>query len=188
MPSFVFPPSEVFTTRLLPDTHVLVAQYEMCQDSAELSTFIAGFDYYLAQNRVDKLVIDLRRNGGGASRVLRPFIDAVARSSLNAKGRLFVAIGRQTFSSAIINAIELRQETKAQLVGEPTGGSPNSYGQTISLPLPYFGLSLRYTTRFFALGPPSATTVTPDVVAPTTSQDLLDGVDPVLTAISSEGA
>jgi hypothetical protein len=187
LPDFVRSADTVFTSTLLPDGHTVLVQYEKCSPSPDLDTFTAHLDDYLAQNHVDRMIIDLRRNTGGDSRVLEPFIQAVARSALNAPGRLYVAIGRQTFSSAVLNAIELRQKTAAQLIGEPTGGSPNSYGEIRLLSFGHHGLSASYTISYFSVGAPGATTLSPDIDVPTTSADLLHGVDRVVAALEQQG-
>ncbi len=187
LPSFVLPADTVFTSSLLPDGHTVLVEYERCTPSPELDTFTAHLTAYLAQHHVDRMVIDLRRNMGGDSSVLEPFIQAVARSPLNAPGRLYVAIGRQTFSSALLNAIELRQTTAAQLIGEPTGGSPNSYGEVRQLSFGHHGLSVSYTISYFSDGAPGATTLSPGIDVPTTSADLLHGVDKVLAELEQQG-
>src|SRR5689334_22120299 len=59
---------------------------------------VAGLD------GVERLVIDLRLNGGGDSRVIAPLLAAIqARPAL----RVFALIGRHTFSSGLMNAIQL---------------------------------------------------------------------------------
>jgi hypothetical protein len=46
------------------------------------------------------------------------------RPAINAKGHLFVIVGRRTFSAK--NAVDFRKDTNAILVGEPIGERPNS--------------------------------------------------------------
>jgi C-terminal processing protease CtpA/Prc len=129
-----------------------------------------------------RLVLDVRSNGGGNESVLTPFIEAIkARPSLNTKGRLFVIIGRGTYSSALQNTITLSLDTNAILVGEPTGGKPNHYGEVRQFRLPNVGLRVQYSTRYWLNYPGSdPLTLKPDVPAPVTVADLLAGRDPSL--------
>ncbi len=61
---------------------------------------------------------------------------------------LFVLIGAGTCSSGLRAARDFNNRTNAILVGSPTGGKPNSFGEQQSAALPYSGLVLHYwTTR-----------------------------------------
>jgi len=130
------------------------------------------------------VVLDLRYNGGGSSSVLNPFFDAIrARPALNARGHLYTLIGRGTFSSAMMNAIHMKTDTNSILLGEPTGGRPNGYGEVRSFTLPNSGLTIQYSTRFFRNwneGDPES--FPPDVEVIITMDDLLAGRDTVLEA------
>ena len=49
------------------------------------------------------------------------------RPAINQRGKVFVLVGRQTFSAAMVNAIDFRKQTNALLIGAPrseggTGG------------------------------------------------------------------
>lgn len=77
---------------------------------------------------VRRLVIDLRRNGGGNNFHGEALRKRIGRSRLNHPGGLYVLIGPRTFSAAQNLANRLERETFAIFVGEPTGGAPNHYG------------------------------------------------------------
>ncbi len=62
------------------------------------------------------------------------------RGGIDQRGKIFVVIGRRTFSSGLLNAHDLAARTRAILIGEPTGGKPNSYGEVESFTLPRSGL------------------------------------------------
>ena len=50
--------------------------------------------------KVKRVIVDLRLNGGGEQPDVRQLLGALTDSSVNRKGRLFVLIGRATFSAA----------------------------------------------------------------------------------------
>jgi hypothetical protein len=82
-----------------------------------------------------------------------------------------------------MNAIELRSGTKSILLGEPTGGMPNHYGEVRSFQLPNSGLRVQYFTRYFTNLPGSnAPSLAPDLSYPITWADLLAGADPAVEA------
>lgn len=47
---------------------------------------------------------------------------------INQPGKLFVIIGRSTFSAAMFLVGDLEEHTRAIFIGEPTGGKPNHFG------------------------------------------------------------
>ncbi|MDX1994532.1 MAG: hypothetical protein SF029_19275 [bacterium] len=170
----------------LEDSQTIYFQYNQCSDdpAQPFANFNAEMFAFIDANPVQRVVIDLRYNGGGNSSVLRPFIRAIReRSALNQPGGLYVLIGERTFSSAMMNAIELDDDTSAMLLGEPTGGRPNAYGETRTFTLPNSGLEIQYSTTYFRSRPGSdLDTVPPHVLIAPTYQDLLAGRDPVLEA------
>ena len=73
----------------------------------------------------DRLVIDLRGNGGGNTFLTRPLLHRlIGCDRVNRGGGLFVVIGRRTFSAAQNLATLIGDHTRAVFVGEPTGSSP----------------------------------------------------------------
>jgi tetratricopeptide (TPR) repeat protein len=65
------------------------------------------------------------------------------------KGRLFVLVGRSTWSAAQGLVNELEKYTNAIFVGEPTGGKVNSYGDSRRITLPNSGITVRVSTLWW---------------------------------------
>jgi len=103
--------------------------------------------YYNAE----KLVIDLRQNGGGDYFKGHKFlIRPIKRNSLiNKKGHLFVLIGPLTFSAAMVNAAQFDMQTEAILAGQTIGEKPNSYQEPRQSILPNSKLIFRYSTKYY---------------------------------------
>lgn len=130
-----------------------------------------------------RIIIDLRFNGGGDETVIWPLWQALEKSErFKDPGDIIGLISRQTFSSAMSNSHQLRDSCGAVLIGEPTGGKPNHFGQLSSFQLPNSGLTISHSTRWFQKveGDPDA--VHPDVLIPWRSGPLFAGEDPVLDA------
>jgi hypothetical protein len=165
-------------------SRTLYLQYNRCQHGSErFDAFAERVFRLLDQDAVSRLVVDVRHNGGGNSEVDDPLIRGLqARSAWRAPGRLFCLIGEGTFSSAVWTADDLRK-LGAVLVGSPTGGKPNSYGDTRSFTLPNAGVPVSYSTKQFRLvegeDPPS---LAPSLAVEPTVADLRAGRDPVLEA------
>lgn len=170
----------------LQGARTLYFQYNLCQNIQGLpfTQFLNQMQAFATTHPVDRLIIDLRNNVGGDSSILQPLINALSTdSSLNNPNKLFVIIGRATISSGLLNAISLRQQTKATFVGEPTGGKPNHYGQVASFRLPNSQLLVQYSTKLFTTVSGDPPSLFPDLNVLVSSSDYLNGRDPVVETI-----
>lgn len=171
------------------DRGLMYVQYNVCQDGSQ--TVLAYGEEILEllrRNTARKVVVDLRYNSGGNSSLFMPFIEKISEmNAINRKGTLYVVIGRATFSSGLLNALSFRGKTKAVLVGEPTGGKPDSYGEVKEIRLTHTGLTLKYSTQYFHRTSDSCQpTLEPDVRAVPAFRDFLEGRDPALVYILSQ--
>lgn len=136
----------------------------------------------ISQTEPEKLVIDMRDNGGGDNTVgERNLIAPIKRlAPFNRKGHLFILIGSQTFSAAMNNAAQFRSQTAATLVGETIGEKPNSYQEPREMRLPNSKLLIRYSTRWYAFVKDGPNAVEPDVPITRSWADYMDGQDSTL--------
>ena len=135
--------------------------------------------------QVKRVIVDLRLNGGGDNTTYGSLLSALTASSINRKGRLFVLIGRATFSAAANFAADVDRLTKATFIGEPTGGFVRGYGDTVSVLLPKSGINVRIAARYWDFSKGSKDrrlAVNPDRKVKVTIADFLAGRDPVLAA------
>ena len=132
----------------------------------------------------DKVVFDLRNNRGGNSEVWAPLRRAVKNTpALRPKGRTYVVVGPGTFSSGMLNALELKEEIHAIVVGEPTTERPNHYGEVRQFQLPNSHIGVSYATKYFPRLPDDPPSLLPELRAPLTAADFFAGRDPVTEAI-----
>jgi len=130
----------------------------------------------------DKVVIDLRQNGGGDFTLGQKFVIDPLRAlpNINKKGHLFVLISPYTFSAAMSNATQFRSTTAAILVGEPIGEKPNSYQEARAMRLPNSHIVARYSTLKYTFVPGAENVVRPDKEIDRDWKSYLAGRDPVL--------
>jgi hypothetical protein len=199
----------------LEATRTLYFQFNRCAEMEGLpfKAFNKEMFVFVDAHPVERLVVDMRDNSGGNSSLLAPFLARLKVHPLNRRGALFVVVGRGTFSSAVLNALELVQETEAIFVGEPTSGSLAHYGEVQSFVLPNSGMRVNYSTKYFStslfgmshmtvgdvlgacgytlsLFPVSAspaTTFEPEIHIAPTGADYAAGRDPVLEYILDIG-
>ena len=127
-------------------------QYNSCREDPELpmETFAAQVEQDLSAGQYRRVVVDLRNNGGGSDGVIWPLLQ-VLRRAMDRGMEGVGLIGETTFSSAIINAVEL-QEMGMALVGEPASGSVDHFGSVRSTQLPNSGLRLGVSSKYIDLG------------------------------------
>jgi len=181
-------PNENYWYEYLPQEKIMYLNYSSCRQMREKPFEIFAKEFWdFAQSRdAEKLVLDIRDNRGGSSTILDPFIQEIKNSRFNQEGKLYVIIGKDTYSSAILNAIRLKKETKAIFVGEATGGEPNHYGEVKRFTLPNSEIQVRYSTKYFSWADGDGDTLMPDKVIPETFTAYRDGSDPVLAWIGTQ--
>ena len=129
-----------------------------------------------------KFIIDLRNNGGGSDGVLYP-ITYLAQQFVADGHAAYVLAGEGTFSSALINTVQLK-DVGATFVGTPTGGSVDHFGAVTAFELPNSGIRGQYSNKLIDLGSYYQTvwnygieSFRPDIEVGQTFADYMDGVD-----------
>lgn len=134
----------------------------------------------LNNGNIDKIIFDMRSNGGGHSMQGTVFIEKLAAFlNTNPKIKTYVVLGKNTFSSAILNAMDFKRLTNSIFIGEETAGKPNHFGEVRKFQLPTSNLSVSYSTKYFKRTDENLNTITPDVLIETSFADYVKGIDPV---------
>jgi hypothetical protein len=185
VPLYLQNTSSYYWNTFLEPSKTFYIAYNTCSNASNISfaAFTDNIKNFIASNQVDKVVVDLRNNGGGNSSIINPLLSYLQGSVFNQSGKLFVIIGKHTFSSALLNAISFKQNTKCLLVGEPTGGKPNGYGEVRTFTLPNSGITTQYCVKYFSPVSGNPESLFPDSYVDLTAQDYLNGRDPVLDYI-----
>jgi len=98
-------PERFYWFEYLESSRTLYVKYNSCQNSPVLSmtSFVTEIGALAASNPIARAVIDVGNNGGGDSGVIKPLSDSLAQAlaaGVISKERLFVILGRDTFSSS----------------------------------------------------------------------------------------
>ena len=135
----------IYFYKYLPEQNAVYVRHSQIQDDsiAAIPEFYEEVFSFIEDNEVDKLVIDVRLNGGGNNYKNKPIVTGVIKSRINETGKFFVILGRRTFSACQNLVNEFDNYTNAIFVGEPTGENINFYGDNRPLILPNSGLRAR---------------------------------------------
>ena len=130
---------KIYYYEYLPEEKTVYVRQSQIQDdpSEDIPTFYARVFDFIENNDVEKLVLDVRLNGGGNNYKNKPVVTGIVRTEkINKPGKLFVIIGRRTFSACQNLVNELSNYTNAIFVGEPTSENINFYGDNRQVQLP----------------------------------------------------
>jgi peptidase S41-like protein len=150
---------------------------------APSDSFVRSLTRLVRDAKVRRVVVDVRLNGGGDNTTYGQLTSLLRSPAVNRRGKLYVLIGRATFSAAANFAAELDRDTRAIFVGEPTGGGVETYGDTFPVLLPTLGwnvyIAARYHHRKRGAGD-RRLAVGADIRVDLTSAQYFSGRDPVL--------
>jgi hypothetical protein len=158
------------------------AVYCVWRGYENLDKFAKQMFALVKSSNAQKLILDMRDNGGGDNTVgygeiIKPL---KLHDQLNGKGHLYILVGADTFSAAMNNAVQFQDETNAILVGETIGERPNSYQEPRQFQLPNSHLVVRASTRYYTFRKSGENAVHPDKEIIPSWDDVKVGRDPVL--------
>lgn len=162
------------------DNNSYYIQYNSCRETPDLSMkdFVSIVRDQINKNSYKKIIIDLRYNLGGSSPIFEPMISELSKLQNDKHFKVYTIIGKNTFSSAIINAIQTKDQLNSILVGTPTGGNVNGYGEIESFTLRNTPITVGYSTKYFELiYEYEKDSLYPDIYVEQNFEDYLNGVD-----------
>ncbi|MEO1261315.1 MAG: S41 family peptidase [Bacteroidota bacterium] len=188
-PLYLSNTEDFYWSEYLSDKKIYYIQYNKASAMPDYSfqTFNNDIKEELSNNNeIEKIVIDLRLNTGGNSAIAQPLIQQMTNlvnTNQFDKSKIFVIIGRRTFSSGFLNAWDLKEAIDPVFVGEPTGGKPNHFGEVGDFRLPNSFLRVFYSKKYFEISANDENTLEPDILIELSADDLVNGHDPVLEYI-----
>ncbi|MEP6923910.1 MAG: hypothetical protein ABI954_05575, partial [Pyrinomonadaceae bacterium] len=155
---------------------------------AEFAKFSGELFDFIDNNSVEKLVIDMRQNGGGDFTRGRDFFvkQIKERKKFMERGRLFVIAGRVTFSAGMANTADFKNDLHAILVGEPTGARPVGYQENRGVSLPNSHLRLSYSIELYKFAEQDTPGILPDKLIEPDWKSFLAGRDEALEWILAQ--
>lgn len=183
-----------FSTELNSDTYYI--QYNKCAEDPELpmETFCTQVKSALDAGNYKLVLVDLRNNGGGSDGVIGRLLLLLEQEMFAKDLQVAALVGEATFSSAVINAVEL-QEMGCVLAGETASGSVNHFGSVSGFQLPNSGIKVQVSSKYIALSDlldaaagKGVEALTPDVEIPQTLEDYLAGKDTCVEKILADPA
>ena len=176
-----------FGFHYLKDRKAVYAVYRQSDDAEKetVAAFAARLFKFIDGNPVERLIVDIRENGGGDNYKNQALLLAMIKArKIDRPGKLFILTGRQTFSAAQNFANQAERWTQSLFVGEPTGSAPNHFGDAKQFSLPATSISVIIASLRWQDSDPKDKRVwiMPDIVARNSFADYLSGRDVALDA------
>lgn len=161
------------------------------EDDEDIPAFFGKVYDFIENNEVEKLVLDVRLNGGGNNYNNKEVVRGLVQTEkIDQVGKFFVILGRRTFSACQNLVNELDNYTNAIFVGEPTAENINFYGDNNRVELPNSGIPVFLSFAWWQDKPQweDGPWLAPHIAVDMSFEDYTSNRDPVLqTALDFDG-
>lgn len=169
----------------LADSKTVYVRYsQVLPDPTEdVATFFNRVFDFIDKNEVEKLVLDVRLNGGGNNFNNKAVVTGIIESKkINQPGKFFVIIGRRTFSACQNLINEFDNYTNAIFVGEPSAENINFYGDSRTVELPHSKIPVRLSWAWWQDKPQwqNAPWMAPHIAVDLSFAEYCNNEDPIL--------
>jgi hypothetical protein len=163
----------------LENARTLYFKYNLAREmtSQSFADFTRQIFAVMDNNPVERLVFDVRNNPGGNSAVIEPFFQGMVERI--ARMQAFVLTNRGTTSSGMRAALAGQGTPNVLLLGEPTGGKPNAFGDRREFSLPNSELVVGYSIQRFTVSGQEGDALFPDLSVPLSAADYFARHDPL---------
>jgi len=187
-PLFLSKIDEPYWSKLFPSDNTIYIQFNAVtqKKTQSLKEFNIELRHKINQNNIDNLILDLRHNHGGNGSILPPMLKTIINFEvMNPKGRIFVLMGRETFSAGQNLLTDITKYSNPILVGEPSGSKPNHIGEAGWFKLPYSGLMGLISSQFHqtSKAEDNRKWIAPHIPIRLSSSDYFDGTDKAMDIV-----
>lgn len=165
----------------MPEQRALYAQLNMVTNvtGETLEEFGARIAQRARAIRPRAIILDLRLDRGGNMDLRFGFVRELIKAETD-DTRLFVLVGRGSFSATQAIIDDLDRFSNAVLIGEPASSRPNGYGDSYRIVLPNSGLTVRTSIKWHQIDDGDRPYTAIDIAAPPTFASYVVGRDPAL--------
>ncbi|MGN0637119.1 MAG: S41 family peptidase [Huintestinicola sp.] len=163
---------------LYPDENYALLTLNSCNYNNEYCEALKNMFTEISQKGIEHVIVDLRRNGGGSDQVAWEFISYLGTDSFTTltyeqrlgfltlksntsewktdkrtpvfAGDVTILTSTESFSSAMLFALYIKDNSLGTIVGEIPGNSANGYGDIATFSLKNSGLIMSVSTKKFS--------------------------------------
>lgn len=186
-PLYLSKPGNAYWYQYIPEHKTMFVYLKEMQpkSSGDFDRFYKEVLDEFDKSGAEKLVLDVRNNGGGDHFEMPLLKGVIARPQLDKPDKLFVIIGRVTGSATQHFATQFDIYTNATFIGEDTGGRSNHYGAQRFFTIPNSKIPVRTSQIYHqdATEWDMADCTHPDFYLTLSSDNFTKNEDPVLDFI-----
>ncbi|MGZ5200947.1 MAG: hypothetical protein ACXWC4_14350 [Telluria sp.] len=200
-PLYLQEPTRLYRMRELPGLDALYIQFRGNYNGhgESVEEFAATVQKQLATTSAHNIVLDERFNSGGNTDLTMDLMRTIGQRT---SGKVYVLTSNRTFSAGIASTALVKHESRgrAVIVGEQVGDRLRWWSEGDATWLPNSGYGLAYTTGLWDLVHGCArikacwsdrfnanvASLTPEIVAPMTVADWMQGKDAALEAVARD--
>jgi len=188
LPLYLQKSNTIFWSKYIESGQLVYVQINNIRDmeNESMDDFSKDFLSIAMENNAKAIVVDVRFNNGGNAHVARSLVKKLLKSTFNNANKLFIIIGRNTFSATMPTIASLDLWSEAIFVGEPTGTRPNFIAEENLFQLPFSGMYASVSNNYWQGGfnsNDSRKWIAPEIGAEPNALDYKNNVDPALKAI-----
>lgn len=167
--------------------YLQITQLNNQKSKESFTAFIERLGNEIEKQKIGKLIIDIRANMGGNNQIFGKLIEILRQPKINQPGKLFLLTGRKTYSAGVNLTSVILNQTKAIVIGEPTGEGHNQFGDSITFSLPNSQLKIQVSKvlHLGSIAEDKSKTITPDILVEYNHLDFLKKIDPALRAVEN---
>jgi tetratricopeptide (TPR) repeat protein len=174
----------------LDDLSALYVQLKIVAngETESIAEFAKRLGEEASDPRIRNLILDLRHSPGGNGYLIPPLLRQLVHFDASPeKDRLFVIIGRNTFSASHNLITELDWIAEPIFVGEPSGSRPNTLSESGHFILPFSRLSGTLSSQLHQQSVPEdhRVWIAPQLPVGLSSEEHFSGRDPAIEAIAA---
>jgi C-terminal processing protease CtpA/Prc len=142
-PLYLSKMNDIFWYESILENHAIYIQFNSVQnkENQSLNDFTLEIQNQIDQKKAQILILDLRHNSGGNGAIRNHMLRLLVKFEANhPEGKVFVLMGRATYSATQNLLTEISTQTNAILVGELSSSKPSFIGEAGWFQLPYSGL------------------------------------------------
>jgi len=187
-PLYLSKMNNIFWYESILEDQAIYIQFNSVQDKNDVSLkdFTLEIKDQIDQNKTKSLILDLRHNSGGNGAIRNHMLKLLVQfEAANPEGKIFVLMGRRTYSAAQNLLTEISLYTNAILVGEPSSSRPNTIGEAGWFQLPYSGLLGIISSQYHKSSEAEdfRNWIAPHIPVGLSSADYFDGKDKAMDVI-----